>query len=126
MLKNLGNSSKIGLLTVVISLIGFIATFFLFFFNLQDVPLGILLGGLIFGGLSLLAGIMEKKDEIEHSYKFTLIFIIARFAVAIGLIVGVACLYFLVDYKIFNFYAVIGVYTLHTIITMIVYFISKK
>ena len=125
-MNKLNNSYKAAIITFGGTLIGFIATIFLFFINLMEVPLGILLGGLIFGGLSLLTGLAETKDEEAKESKRTIIMIITKFVLSLGLIVLIAVLYYKLGFKIINLFAFIGVYTFNTIVTVIIYLVSKK
>ena len=123
----MNKSFKIGLFTFVVTLIGFLATSFLIFMNsLIEVPLGIALGGTFFGSLSLISGLMEEKDDKEKTNKFSIIIIILRFLLSIALIVGVALLYYLADIKVFNLFAVVAMYTVNVIITIVIYLINKN
>ena len=125
-MKKLNNSYKTAIFTAIGALIGFVATIFCFFINLMEVPLGILLGGITFSTISFFTGVAETKDEKNVESKRTIIMIIIKFALSIALIVLLAVLYYKVGFKVFNLFAFIGVYTLNTIVTVIVYLISKK
>ena len=67
--KQANNSIKTAFLTYSLTLVGLLATAFLFFLERMDIPLGILLGGVFCGTLSLVTGLLENKDEkVEEVY----------------------------------------------------------
>ena len=124
--KNLNNSFKAGIITLILTFIALIATIYLFFIDLKEVPLGILLGGIIFGGISLLGGLAENYDEKNQSTKFSIIIIIAKFFFTVLTLIGAALLYYLADIHLFNIFAIVGAYTVNVIVTIVVYLIYKK
>ena len=124
-MKKINKSFLAGIITFGLTLVGFIATIFLFFYDHKDIPLGILLGGTFFGSMSLIGGFMENKDEKGHTSINTIILIIAKFILNVSLILGVALLYYQADIKIFNLFAVVGAYTVNAIATVVTYLINK-
>ena len=123
--RSLNNSLKAGILTILISLLGFLATLFLFFNGYSDIPLGILLGGFVIGGLNIIAGIVEKKDEQKNSSVASIIMIIVRFIVLIACMIIIALMNYRWDVKIFNLYAFVGVYTV-SIITLVITYLTER
>lgn len=123
--KKANNSIKTALATYAITLLALLATIFLFFQGMMDIPLGILLGGFVCGSINLASGLLEKKDDEEKSTKYSIVFIIIRFVLFLGLTVLIALMYYLWDLKIFNLFAFIGAYTVSIIILIIIHLIYK-
>ena len=119
------NSIKTALLTYVITLIATLSTIFLFFQGLMDIPLGILLGGSIFGTLSLISGLVEKKDEDRKTPIYSIVLIGVRFLLLIAITIVIAFMYYRWNLPIFNVFAFVGAYTVSIIIMIIVYLIYK-
>lgn len=124
--KNLGKNMKVALLVYLISLLGFLASIFAFFFGRMDVPLGILLGGVVIGSLHLLSDKAENKDANLGGIKYTLIMLIVRLSLIVAVSVIIALMYFRWDLKIFNIIAFIGVYTVSVIFTVTINLIDKR
>ncbi len=123
--KEANNSIKTAFLVYTLTLICFLATIFIFFLERMDIPLGILLGGTLCGTLSLVAGLLEKKDEENQSSKYSIIMIISRFTLLIAMTILIAFMYYKWDLKIFNVFSFIGAYLVSTIILVITYLIYK-
>ena len=119
------NSIKTALLTYVLTLIATLSTLFLFFQGLMDIPLGILLGGSIFGTLSLISGLVEKKDEDRKTPIYSIVLIGVRFLLLIAITIVIAFMYYRWNLPIFNIFAFVGAYTVSIIIMIIVYLIYK-
>lgn len=122
----LNNSYKVGIITLLTSLLGFLATIFLFFMGYKDIPLGIILGGCVIGGLNLLSGFLETIDQKNKTIKFSIMMVIIRFVVIVSLSVVLALMYYRWEIKLFNIFAFVGVYTVSAIITGIVYFKERR
>ena len=119
------NSIKTALLTYALMLIATLSTIFLFFQGLMDIPLGILLGGSIFGTLSLISGLVEKKDEDRKTPIYSIVLIGVRFLLLIAITIVIAFMYYRWNLPIFNVFAFVGAYTVSIIIMIIVYLIYK-
>ena len=104
---SLNNSLKVGILTILVSLIGLLATFFLFFNDYKDIPLGIILGGIVIGGLNLLSGWIESLDEKRKSTNLSIIMIIVRFVIIISVMLLIAFMYYRWGHKLFNIFSVL-------------------
>lgn len=124
--KNFSKFTKTAVLTYLVTLLGFVATSFLFTQGHMDIPLGILLGGTIFGSLSLVSHFLDKKDELDQTSRYSIIIIIVRFVILIASIVVIALMYYKFDLKIFNLFSFIGIYTVSIIIMVIVYLTNKE
>lgn len=119
------NSIKTAFLTYLLTLIATLSTLFLFFQGLMDIPLGILLGGSIFGTLSLISGLVEKKDEDRKTPIYSIVLIGVRFLLLIAITIVIAFMYYRWNLPIFNVFAFVGAYTVSIIIMIIVYLIYK-
>ena len=120
------NSIKTAIITYLITLVGFCSTIFLFFMGMMDVPLGILLGGGVFGSLALISGLAEKKDEERDTPIYSIILIGLRFLLLVALTIIIALMYYRWNLKIFNVFAFVGAYLTSTIAMIVVYLIFKK
>ena len=123
--KNLDISIQAAIITFAITLIGFLATLFLFFIGMMDVPLGILLGGFVCGSLSLLTYFFGKKDDYKQSVVYSIISIIIRFVLLIALVIIIAFMNYQWGLTIFNIFSFVGMYTASTIVLAILYSINK-
>ena len=124
--RSLNNSFKTGILTLLASFAAFIATIFLFFIGYMDIPLGIILGGVIIGGLGILTGVVEKRDEAKKQTIGTIIMIIVRFAVIVSTMVIIAMMNHRWNMPYFNLFSFVGVYTVSIIITMIIHIKERR
>ena len=120
------NSIKTAIITYAFTLVGFISTIFLFFIEMMDIPLGILLGGGVFGSLALVSGLVEKKDEERTTPIYSIILIALRFLLLVALTIIIALMYYRWNLKIFNVFAFVGSYLASTIAMIVVYLIFKK
>ena len=123
--KQANNSMKTALLTYALTLVCFLATIFLFFIGRMDIPLGLLLGGVFCGTLSLIAGLLENKDEENKSSKYSIIMILSRFILLIAVTVIIALMYYRWDLKIFNVFSYVGAYIVSSTILVVTYLIYK-
>ena len=119
------NSIKTAFITYAVTLIATLSTIFLFFQGMMDIPLGILLGGSLFGTLSLLSGFLEKKDEDRKTPIYSIVLIGVRFLLLIAITIVIAFMYYRWNLPIFNVFAFVGAYTVSIIIMIIVYLIYK-
>lgn len=120
------NSIKTAIITYLITLIGVTSTIFLFFKEMMDIPLGILLGGGVFGSLALISGLIEKKDEERDAPIYSIIMIALRFLLLVALTIIIALMYYKWNLKIFNVFAFVGAYLASIIAMIVVYLIFKK
>lgn len=92
----------------------------LFFFSLMEIPLGILLGGLI-GILYYFAASLNQKNEYNQiALTIDVILIIARFVLFAGALVGLALLYYVANIHIFNIFSFVGSYLLSLLVYLVV------
>ena len=119
------NSIKTAFITYALTLLATLSTIFLFFQGLMDIPLGILLGGSIFGTLSLISGLVEKKDEDRKTPIYSIVLIGVRFLLLIAITIVIAFMYYRWNLPIFNIFAFVGAYTVSIIVMIIVYLIYK-
>ena len=119
------NSVKTAFITYAVTLIATLSTIFLFFQGMMDIPFGILLGGSLFGTLSLVSGFLEKKDEDRKTPIYSIVLIGVRFLLLIAITIVIAFMYYRWNLPIFNIFAFVGAYTVSIIVMIIVYLIYK-
>ena len=119
--KKLNPSLKVGILTFLISLVGFLATLFLLFNGYKDIPLGIIFSGTFIGLLNVLVGLMEKRDGDNERSVMSVVFIGIKFFLTMGMMIVIALMYYRWGLPYFNIFTYIGVYTISIAFTVIVY-----
>ena len=125
--KNLSNSYKIAILTFLAGLFGFLITCFLIVENrLIGIPYGFLFSGTVIALLNLLTGLFERVDDKKEVATYTLISIIARFMVIVGIMVLLALMNYRWGVKIFNLFVFVGMYTLSMIFTIITFMKERR
>ena len=124
--RSLNNSLKTGILTMLVALVGFLGTLFLLFNDYKDIPLGIALGGVVIGGLNILTGLLEKKDEAKSSNIRTLVMIGLRLVVMVAVMIVIALMYYRWDLPLFNIFAFVGVYTVSIIILVVIFLLERR
>ena len=125
--KNLSNSYKIAILTFLAGLFGFLITCFLIVENrLIGIPYGFLFSGTVIALLNLLTGLFERVDDKKEVATYTLISIIARFMVIVGIMVLLALMNYRWGVKIFNLFVFVCMYTLSMIFTIITFMKERR
>ena len=123
--KEANNSIKTAFITYLVTFVATLSTIFLFFQGMMDIPLGILLGGGVFGTLSLVSGLLEKKDDERTTPIYSIIMIGVRFLLLIGITIIIAFMYYRWNLPIFNVFAFVGTYTVSIVVMVIIYLIYK-
>lgn len=125
-LNKLSNPFKVALLSLFAVIVVFLGLVFGYFINLQDLPNGLLAGGLL-GSLSyLIIGFIERIEEKKHLLVWTVIFTIIRFLLIGGLLFLAALLQYKYGYKVMNVFTVLGGYLISLIVYIIVLVLEKK
>ena len=96
-----------------------ISTIPCFFFELMEIPQGILLGGAVGIVTYLLLGLANNKEKQTKSMVMTVVVIIIRFLTLGGILFLAAWLYFYMLVRVFNVFAVLGGYVVTIIIHII-------
>ena len=111
---------KTVLWTIIITLGVTICLIPLFFFNLMEIPLGILLGGL-FGTLYyFIAGFNQREEYSKKVMVLDVVILILRFLVFAGVMVGLTWLYYKSNIHIFNVYGFAGAYLLSLFVFILI------
>lgn len=106
--------------TVLIILAVSISLIPLLFFNLMEIPLGILTGG-AFGALYyLIIGFNQKPDYSRKTMIIDVIILITRFTLFAGAMFGLAWLYYKSNIHVINIFAFAGAYLVSMLIYLIV------
>ena len=91
----------------------------LFFFSLMEIPLGIVLGGIIGALYYLAAGFNQREEYRKSALTIDVILLISRFILFAGALVGVALLYYIANIHVFNIFAFVGAYLISLLIYLI-------
>ena len=125
-MKRFDEYMKAFILEMTIIVAALITMIPLFIKHYQEIPLGILLGGLIGGIPLLLFSLFQKNEENHKSLRLTIVILIIRIVLISGVLFLVGYLYYQRNIKLFNIFATAGGYLLSTICLSIVFIISKK
>lgn len=120
---NLNSCSKTALLSSLVVVAVAILLIPLFFFNLYEIPLAILLGGFVNIIYYLIAGINQKRGGGRNVINFDIFLLIARFVLFAAIAILLAWLYYSLKIKVFNLFAYVGAYLFPILIYAI---ISRK
>ena len=125
-IKKLSLVKKSLLLSILITILAFVFTIPLFFFNLLEIPLGILLGGI--GCIISLSLFTIKENSLDkHSLMIlTIINIVLMSIIHDSCLILAGCLYYLCDLHIFNVFATFGASFIGLLSLVIISLISKK
>ena len=126
LLAKYSNSTVTAFLIFGLTVVAVLASLFCFFIGRMDIPLGFLLGGVLTGGLSLLATLAEKRDEKKQVATFSILIIAVRLMLLIGISLLLAFMYYRWEMKIFNLFSFVGIYTASIVCSVVVHLISKK
>ena len=121
--QKLNTYFKTGIWTLVIASILVILLIPLFFFNLLDIPLGILLGAIFSAGFHFLIGLNQRDKYSRKALNIDIFLIIMRFVLFAIAIVGLALLYYLAKVRLFNIFGFAGAYLFGLFIYL---FLSRK
>ncbi|MBO5578537.1 MAG: hypothetical protein J5955_05530 [Bacilli bacterium] len=110
-LRKLERNLLTSIVVSIVSLLGFICSCFLVNSDYKDIPLGFLLSGAIVAGLYLLTHFLTKKDSERDSSTRSIISVIVRFVILVGSMILLGLAYYRWDFKYFNLFVFIGVYT---------------
>ena len=113
-------------LIISIVAIAFLASIYCFFISLAEVPLGLLLAGVITSLLRLSTHLFVNLDVRNGTVKYSVISVIIRYVVLITSVVMIGLLYYYWKVKLFNLFAFIGVYTLDVVIFSILHIKNKN
>lgn len=125
-LQQLGVFYKTAVISVFIILVIFLLLLPLFWHNLMEYPLGLLLGGLFSSLVFFLEGLLEKQDLKNRSVKLAISINVIRFTLFGGILFLSAYLYYRLNIKLFNVFMVTGGYFIPIVIMCIVMIIGGK
>ena len=120
--KNLDIYIKTCVTTALVSLIVFLGCIPLYFYNLGEIPNGIALGGAVSALLFLLYEVGKDSPRL----KGTIILNIIRFGLVIALLFVTTFLYYKLEIKIFNVFAVVGIFFASTIIFVVLSLLESR
>ena len=125
-LDKYSNSIKIAFLVALVSVCVFVLLIPCFFFSLMDVPLGVILGGVIISLTYFLIGLSEKSEVEKETIVLTTILLAVKFIITAGVLVVICFMYYRWGLPIFNPFAYVGVYTLAILINVIIHIKERK
>lgn len=119
-IKKLNVNYKATVWTLIVTITLFVLLSPCFFFSLIDIPLGLLLGGIIGSIFLFLFGLSEEKDSKMKKPIFAIIVSFSRLIILLGLLFLLGYLQFGKHIKIFNVFLCAGGYIISIIILAIV------
>ena len=124
--SKLNPSLKVGILTYLFSIFGFLLTLFLLFQGHQDVPYGFLFAGGVIGTVNFLAGLVEHFSKDKSGSILSIIFLGIRMVVILMTMLLIALMYYRWNLPLFNLFVYIGVYTVSIIITVVIHLKERR
>ena len=121
--RNLKIEYQVSLWSAIIILGLFILCIPFYFFSLMEIPQGILLGGGISILIYLILGLFNNPEKPKKSLVITFVAIAIRLVIIGGILFLVGWLYYRMNMRAFNIFAVAGSYILPIIINII---LAKK
>ena len=103
-----------------------VMTSWLFFVGYLDIPLGIVLGGLIGTTSYFVLALIDKKELETHHSIGSIIVAIARLLALLAAMLLAAFLYYQLNIKILNIFAIMGGYLLPLIVLLILTLQKKR
>ena len=120
---NLKLEYRIALWSAIVIVGSFLLCIPFYFFSLMEIPQGILLGGGISILIYLILGLCNNPEKPKKSLVITFVIIAIRLLVIGGILFLVGWLYYQMNVKAFNIFAVMGSYFVPIIINII---LAKK
>lgn len=108
-----------------ISVIGFLASSFLVLGEYRNIPLGFLFSGAVIGGLYLLTFFLGKKDIENGSSTLSIISIIIRLFLIIGILILLGFMNYRWSVNLFNLFVFIGIYSFGVITFVLSHLLNK-
>ena len=124
-LRKLDNNLLTAIIVGVATLIAFAVTSFLISTSLQDIPFGILLSGGILATTYVISSFLIKLDEGKDTWIGNLASIVLKFVVSVTSLLIFGLMYYRWNIKLFNIFTFVGVYTLGTIVFILLFVIKK-
>ena len=124
-LRKLDNNLLTAIIVGVATLIAFAVTSFLISTSLQDIPFGILLSGGILATTYVISSFLVKLDEGKDTWIGNLASIVLKFVVSVTSLLIFGLMYYRWNIKLFNIFTFVGVYTLGTIVFILLFVIKK-
>ena len=114
------------IIVLLAGLVGFGVTSFLLSTPNIHIPLGFLFSGAVVSLLYLLTHIFVRIDEKRQSTVFSLISIIMRLAVLVGVMIILGFMNYRWNMELFNIFVFIGVYTIGIIVFVVLNLLNKE
>ena len=124
-LRKLDNNLLTAIIVGVATLIAFAVTSFLISTSLQDIPFGILLSGGILATTYVISSFLVKLDEGKDTWIGNLASIVLKFVASVTSLLIFGLMYYRWNIKLFNIFTFVGVYTLGTIVFILLFVIKK-
>lgn len=124
----LNQYSKIVCLSLLVGGITFIVLFVLALLNILDIhiPLGILVGTLLISISYFFLSILGKVEDDNKKVKFSMVVIILRLFLLVGLTLLEVLLERKIDFSLYNPIAFVGSYLVLSAISIVIMFVEKK
>ena len=124
----LNQYSKIVCLSLLVGGITFIVLFVLALLNILDIriPIGILVGTLLISISYFFLSILGKVEDDNKKVKLSMVVIILRLFLLVGLTLLEVLLERKIDFSLYNPIAFVGAYLVLSAISIVIMFVEKK
>lgn len=124
-LKKLDRNLLTGIITLLISIIGFACSSFLLTTDLKHFPLGFLYSGGVIALVYVISYFLVRIDIKQGTTIFSIISLGMRLVIILTSMLMMVMMYYKWDIKLFNVFVFVGVYTLSIITFCLTYILIK-
>ena len=117
---------RVAILVLFVAIIATVSSIFCFFNGYVHIPLGFLLAGVVNSLLYLFSHFMVNLDIKNGTVKYSIISVMVRNIVLLGLMLIIAFMYYRWDIKLFNIFVYVGIYTVGILLFLSDHLIFKN
>ena len=125
-IRKLDNILLTAIIVFGVGLIGFAITSFLLSSPNKDIPFGFLLSGGIISIIHLISYLLTSIDKKRETSSLTILSIGLRLFLMLGILLILFLMYYRWNIKLFNVFVFVGMYTLATLVFVLLNIFSKR